>query len=165
MSIVSGTAAVIKATIETVANRGNVYDYDPFPDGDWAEFVQKFAVTIGGSEVIRAWTIKNTHRDTVPLTISANSEVQRVHLTWLARFFVGHSEADNSDVTFRDLLEAVVETLNANRSLGHVEGAYDHDPADYDLPNNGALLSLGDVVCHYAEVTFISHHEIVVAVS
>ena len=100
----------------------------------------------------------------MPLAIAIGSEKQRVSLSWIVRGFLGHN-GDTSDATFRDLLETVVEALNANRSLTGAPSILDHDPADYDLPNNGALLSLGDVVCHYGEVTFISHHEITVAVS
>lgn len=162
MTLVSGTATVIKARINTVANVGKGFDYDPFPKGDWAEFVSTFTSDIGGETVVRAFTIKNIHRDTKPLSIAVGSEVHRVELTWLVRYFLGHN-GDTSDVTFRDLLETIIETLNADRRLTGAPSVLDHSPADYDLPNNGALLSLGDVLCHYAEVTFISYHEIVVA--
>lgn len=164
MSLVSGTATTIKTTISAVSNIGVVYDYDPFPQADWEKFVQKFTTEIGGSRVVRAWTIKNVGRDTIPVSIAVGSEVQRPKLRWLIRGFVAVTEDGASDVVFRDLLEAVTEALNTNRSLSGAPSILDHDPADYVLPNNGALLSLGDTICHYGEVTFTSTHEIVVAV-
>lgn len=164
MTMVSGTAATIRTTILTVSDVGQVYDYDPFPRGDWAQFVSLFTATVSGSTVVRAWTIKSVARRTVPLTIAPGAEVQRVEFDWLIRGFLGLDDP-TSDAVFRDLLETVVEALNANRSLSGAPEIIDHDPADYALPNNGALLALGDTICHYAEVTFTSYHEHVIAVS
>ncbi len=166
MSLVSGTAAQIKAVIEGVTNPGVVLDYDPFPGSEWNDFVALFTSTIGGNVVVRAWTIKNVGRRTVPQTIAMGSEVQRVELDWLVKGFAAVTENDStSDVMFRDLLEAVTEALNTNRHLAGAPEILDHDPADYLLPGNGALVSLGDTICHYGEVTFTSYHEHVIAVS
>lgn len=165
MSLVSGTATALKATALTVPDIGVVFDYDPFPTSEWNKYVANFTTEIGGEQVVRAWTIKNVHRDTVPLSIAPNQEVQRVQLRWVIRGFLGVRNDGATDVTFRDLLELLTETLNANRSLSGAPSILDHDPADYDLPNNGALLSLGDTICHYGEVTFTTHHEIVVTIT
>ena len=163
MSLVSGTADSIAAILTAVPNIGLVYKYDPFPSGDWASFVDEFTTTISGIEQVRAWTIKNIGRVTEPGTMSIGSEVQRPSLSWLIRGFLVVKNVATSDVTFRDLLEAVTEALNTKRGLGGAPSILDHDLADYSLPNNGELRLLGDVVCHYGEVTFTSHHEITVA--
>jgi hypothetical protein len=166
MTLVSQTADKIKTVIELVPDRGVVYTYDPFPAGEINDFVALLTTEITGRRVVRAWTIKNVGRDTVPISIASGSEVQRPVLRWLLRFFLAvEGNAETTDVTFRDLLEQVTEQLNAKRTLMGAPSILDHDPADYSLPNNGALLSLGDVVCHYGEVTFASTHEIVVTVS
>lgn len=165
MTLVSGTAAVIKTVIQTVANRGLVYDYDPFPIGEWHDFVATFTSDIGGVTRVRAWTVRNTARRTVPLSIAPNAEVQRVELDWLVRGFSGVRDDGGSDVTWRDLLETVTEALNANRSLAGAPECIDHDPADYTQPNNGAPIALGDTICHYGEVTFTSYHHHVIAVT
>lgn len=165
MSLVSGTAATIKTTVEAVANVGVVFDYDPYPRAEWQEFVALFTFEVTpGVRVVRAWTIRNIGRRTIAKSIASNAEVQRVELDWLIRGFFGLNDPA-SDAQFRDLLEAVTEALNANRGLNGAPEILDHDPADYVLPNNGALLALGDVICHYAEVTFTSYHEHVIAVT
>lgn len=164
MSVVALTAARIKTTMLTVSNVGQVYDYHPFPRAEWNEYVAKFTATVSGQTVVRAWTIKNIGRKTVPISLAPSSEVQRLELDWLVRGFMGLDDP-TSEQAFVDLLETVTEALNADRSLGGVADALDHDPADYTLPNNGALLALGDTICHYAEVTFTSYHNHVIAVS
>jgi hypothetical protein len=165
VSKVGDTATSIAAIVDGVTDSGVVYDYDPFPDNDWSAFVAKFTSTIGGKVVVRAWTVKNIARRTVPISIAMGAEVQRIEFDWLVRGFLGHNEAATTDSTFRDLLEAVTEALNANRSLAGVAGCLDHDPCDYVLPNDGALLSLGDTICHYGEVRFTSYHEQAISVT
>lgn len=164
MSLVAGTAAIIKTTVSAVANVGVVHDYDPFPAGDWAAFVSNFTATISGAPTVRAWTIRNLDRRTVPISIAAPSEVQRVELDWLVRGFMALNTEGTSDTTWRDLLEAVTEAINHNRTLAGAPECIDHDPADYVQPNNGAPIALGDTVCHYGEVTFTSYHHHVISV-
>jgi hypothetical protein len=164
VSLVGSTATAITTVLYAIPDIGKVYDYDPFPRGEWQEFVQLFTADVGGQTVVRAWTVKHVARRTVPHSIAQNAEVQRVEMDWLVRGFLGLNDP-TSDGQFRELLELVTERLNQNRRLVGAQEIIDHDPADYILPNSGALLALGDTICHYGEVTFTSYHDHVIAVS
>lgn len=165
MSLVSGTVAVIKTTAQTVTDVGRVLDYAPFPTGEIQDFVSTFTTTIGGALKVRALTIECVGRRTKPIALAYPSEVQEVELDWYLRYFTAVEDQGASESGFIDRLEAIVEALNSNRHLAGAPEIKDHDPADYTLPNNAALLSLGDTICHYGEVTFTSYHEHVIAVS
>lgn len=50
MGVIANQAAALKTAIESVTDVGVVYDYQPFPKNDWAQFVTTLTVVIGGND-------------------------------------------------------------------------------------------------------------------
>ena len=159
-SVISDLAAAAKATVLTVADPGVVWDYQPMPANDWATFLASFTADVAGAPMVRAVTIQYVGEGRTAKTLAVGSTKQRrdvklvirLHMSW---FDTGAS-ATTSESLFRDWVEAVADVLDANRSIGP---AYDHDPVDVGIPNNGAGLMFGDVLCHYAELTLTAQVE------
>jgi len=159
MSGIGDTAAVIKTTILTVANVGVVFDYQPYPAAEWDKFIATFTSTIGGVPRLRAFTVQYLGERRVPRTIGGTSgAIQTREIDWLVRAHWGLDDP-TTDLAFRDKLEEVCDAIDRERGLNGVAGATDHDPVDVSLPERGAPILLGDIVCHYAEITFTSYHE------
>jgi hypothetical protein len=161
---ISQTAGEIKNIVLTVPDCGQVYDYQPYPEGDWSEFVESFTATIAGARQVRAFTVQYIGERREEVAIGIGSQKQRRYMNWMVRAHMGHDGAA-SDIAFRDLVELVADALDKHRSLGAAAGAIDHDPCDISLPNSGAGVVLGDVLCHYAELTFESQHEMTLTVT
>lgn len=161
---ISDTATEIRNVIATVPDCGQVFDYQPYPKGDWTEFVNSFTATIGGERVVRAFTVQYIGERRQEVAIGIGSQKQQRYMNWMVRAHMGHDGAQ-SDADFRDLVELVADALDRHRSLSGAAGAIDHDPCDISLPNSGAGVVLGDVLCHYAELTFESQHEMTLTVT
>ena len=128
----------------------------------FAAFIATFSFTPqGGSKQVRAWTIQyvGESRQTTTMAIGATKTMR--HPRWVIR---GHlSWSDESEPVFRDLVEAVARALDASRSLAGT--VLDHDPCQVDLPAQGSGVVLGDVLCHYAEITLTASVEQTLATS
>lgn len=159
MSVITDTAAVISTTIQTVQEVGLVYDYQPAPVNGWDQFVASFIQTIDNEPVVRAVTIQYLGERRKERNVAVGSAaLQMREIDWMVRIHHGWRNP-TSDAEFRSMVEAVANAIDANRDLSGVAGVIDHDPVDILLPGNGAGVLLGDVLCHYAEVTFTSYHE------
>lgn len=159
MSSISDVAAAIKATLEDVPDIGNVFDYQLYPAAEWSTFVAAFSLEVGGVTVLRTATVQYLGERRREAVVGVGATIQRRELDWVVRYHWGLADNGASDPAFRDMLEAIADAIDSNRSLGGVEGCIDHDPVDIDLPDRGAPILLGDVLCHYGEVTFTSTHE------
>lgn len=155
MSQINDTATAIATVIDAVADSGVVYAYQPMPSTDWASFVDSFTVEIGGVRQVRAWTIQYLGETRVEKNIAMGSTKQRRDLRFVVRAHYGWNDP-TSEEAFRVQLEAVCDALDAERSIGP---CYDHDPVDVDIPANGAGVVLGDVLCHFAEITVVCQIE------
>lgn len=152
MGVIANQAAALKTAIETVTDVGAVYDYQPFPKNDWAQFVTTLTVVIGGQRQVRAWTIQYEGEDRryeaigigAVKTIRRINYIIRCHMSW------AHP---SSDGVFRDLLESAATAIDSARSLGGT--ALDHDPITIDLPNDASPVMIGDIMCHYAEIRVV----------
>lgn len=166
MSAINDTAAFIKSTIQGVTDVGNVFDYQLYPGAEWSTFVAAFSLEVGGNVVLRTATVQylGERRREVAIAIGAQA-VQRRELDWVVRYHWGLSGGGDSDPAFRTMLEAIADAIDSARSLAGVAGGIDHDPVDITLPDRGAPILLGDVLCHYGELTFTTYHEQTLTVS
>lgn len=152
MSVIGQHAAALKTALEGITDIGVVYDYQPYPKNDWAQFIDTLTVKIGGQRQVRAWTIQydgeNRDYQVVGIgsvkTIRSLNYIIRGHLSW---------SNPTSDKAFRDLVEQVATAVDTARSLGGT--ALDHQPVTIDLPNDASPVMIGDVLCHYVEIRVI----------
>ena len=160
MGKLADQATQIKAILDGVGDIGVTFDHQPLPRNDWAAFIESFTTVLAGKRVVRAWTVQYLGEVRVDRAIAragAGGGAKTIRgIRWVIR---GHMSWDDptSEAIFRDLVELVVTRLDERRSLNGT--ALDHDPCDVDMPNNGAGVFLGDVLCHFAEISMTAKAE------
>ena len=153
-------AAGIKAALDTVTDVGVTFDWAPLPLADWAAFVDRFLWTpptppvgVAPDPEVRAWSVAFVGEQRAYRNAGYGKLMREV--TFLVR---GHlSMRGDTEPAFRELVGAVVTAIDADPSLGGT--CIDHDACDISIPDNGAGLFLGDVLCHYAEITVVARIE------
>jgi hypothetical protein len=156
-------SAAIKTAILTVDDVGVVLADDPLPPlvGDWAEFLDTFTATIGGVLQVRAWTVGFVRASAVDGRRGfASGKVMR-RVEFIVRGHLGRQHP-SSAATFRDLIEAVTNALDADLGFGGT--VIDHDNVSVEEPGNGLPILLGDVECHYCEIIIASRVEVTLPV-
>lgn len=162
MGLVADQRAAIATTLNAVTDVGVVIDHTPLPRGDWQKFVETFKSTVGGTSHIRTWWIAylgESRSRVLRPTMGGNQKIDRV-TRWMVRGFLSWNDPTTDEV-FADLVESVTTALDENRSLGGTAG--DHDPCQVDLPEKANGVTLGDIVCHYAEITLTAKREETIA--
>ena len=147
-------ALAIKADLDLVTDVGVTYDHGLLPTtNDWADFVVALTTVIGGQRQVRAWTIQYIDEKRA-YRVLGNQKVMR-EITFMIRAHL--TMTATSETVFRGLLELAVTELDKDPSLG---GAYiDHDACDVAVPDSGAGLFLGDILCHYGEISLVARVE------
>lgn len=152
MSTLNQQATAIANTILTVPDCGKVTDQNPdIGRNDLASFVQQFVIERPGDATrgqIRFWSVGYTGGRGEMQTMAYGAATKNRETDWLVRFFM--SWDDTSESVFRDLVEQVVEALDANISLSGTVAR--HDACRVTTPNGGMGMVLGDYGCHAAEI-------------
>lgn len=149
MSTETEIRARIAELVGAVASVGNVFDYFRYVN-DWNKFKDEFAVTIGGSLVLRVWFV-SCEAVTPQGFVSGGSfggGLQTAY-TYKIRGYFGLSDSDESEKAALAVALAVLDTLNTN-SIFTGTDAYTATPATLD-PFSYA--TWGGAMCHYAEIT------------
>ena len=155
---VAPAAAAIKAVLDGIPDAGVVFDWQPLPGNDWAEFVRMFTTEVGDPprREVRAWSVTFTGLRGSYRAIGIGSSKVMREAVFLVRAHVA-MRAD-TEPAFRALLVAAADALDADRDLGGT--VIEHDACDVLVPDNGAGLFLGDVLCHYGEITVAARYEV-----
>lgn len=148
MSVYSDLIAAAKADVDNVTNAGRVHAYNRVLAA-WEKYLEEFKTTISGKAQIRGWVV--TMRTQSPITPEPDAfgSIARVyHLRIYG--FLGVQDAQNTEATFLDLTEAVMNELDANDDFGlaSVEdgGVGPCELLTYDIRQVGSTL------CHFAEI-------------
>lgn len=163
MGLLASQRAGIATLIGGVATAGVVKDYFPQPSGEWSKFVDAFRSTVGGTSHVRVWIVTYTGEERIRRTagtMGAQGKVIR-RTSWLIRGFLGWSTAQATEETFDDLVEAIANAIDLDRTLGST--ADDHTAVGVRIPNDGAGVNLGDVLCHAAELRFTADKDVLIA--
>lgn len=154
-------AGAIRANLATVPDIGVVLATAPLPPlvEDWAEFIDTFTTVIGGLRQVRAWTVAFAGSRVIPDStrrgFGSHKELREVR--YVVRGYLGRHFPD-SEATFRDLIEEVIVKLDLDEGFGGT--VLEHDDVEVDLPDNADAVLLGDVVCHYCEITVVTRVEL-----
>lgn len=142
--------ADILDVIEDLPDIGVVYDYERYTN-DWARFVDLFSDTIDGIKQIRGWMIgySGTPESEQAQFDDGTSPVLR-QSRWVIRGYLGLDDSRETEKTFQDLVEDVLDALDDD----HTDL---HDPADYFhvTPATAPIVEarvFGSVLCHYCEI-------------
>jgi hypothetical protein len=159
MGLFGTIATAIKADMTPITGIGVVMDNAPMPPlvEDWAEFMDAFTATIDGATVVRAWTVGFAGSKALNARIAAGSLKQMREVRYVIRGYLGRQHP-NSEATFRDLIEDVLSALDADLGLGGT--VLFHDPVEVDLPGPADAVLLGDVLCHFCEMTLVARVEV-----
>jgi hypothetical protein len=146
-------ATALKADLDAVPDVGVTFDTQPLPQNDWAAFIRAFTCEIAGKREVRAWSIAYTGERRAYRNAGYSKVIREA--TFVVR---GHLSMNaTSDAVFRALVETVATQIDRDPSLGGT--CIDHDACDVSIPDNGAGLFLGDVLCHYAEISVVARFE------
>jgi len=156
-------AEAVKADLETVTDIGVVLNSAPLPPfmEDWAEYIDTLTSVIDGQRAVRAWTVGFLGTKVVSVRRGLGSQKVLREVRFSIRGYLGRHHPD-SEATFRDLIETIVAVLDAD--LGLRGTVIEHAPVDVDLPSNADAVLLGDVVCHYCEITLAARVEMTLPV-
>lgn len=143
------TLAAVKATMLTVTNIGNVYDYVRWYK-DWPAMLSLFKVTSPSTQ-IRFWDIS---RVSTSETNKVSKENDRSY-TFRIRGFMSLDDSDETEKTFQLLLEEVCTKFRNKPTFGST--VVNVQPVQI---NNVSHAMVGDVLCHMAECTLIVDDEI-----
>lgn len=140
--------AQIKATLEGIANIGQVHNRVRLPKGaGWAEFLTLFKSTIAGKEQIRGWMITSSPREPLRQIRKTTGGQHQRSLRFKVLGVMGLDDAASSEVTFRSLAETVIDTFDALPTLsGKALGSEPAQMPVFDTKN------FGGVLCHYVEI-------------
>lgn len=128
----------ISAILETVDGMGIVHRYERWA-AHWSEFLAQFRDANG---LINGWMVS---RQATPAEWAGNPFVERTH-SFRLRGLYGHNDAEATEITFQDLVDAVQDAFDGNPTLnGAVK---DHQPLQVKTVE---LRVYGTVLCHYAE--------------
>lgn len=139
--------AGIKTKVEAVSNVGQVYDYERWAT-EWSAFLDLFKTTIGGSDVIRGWTITCQSFPQEQVTFGDPGGIDRTY-TYKLRGYFGLDDSAASEKAAMVVAEDVVEAFDAEFDATQ---EVINEPADLTVFEARLF---GDVLCHYAEVTLM----------
>jgi hypothetical protein len=154
VSQIDTLATAIETDLDLVTDVGVTYDHGLLPTtNDWADFIAAFTVVVAGQRQVRAWTIQYLSEKRRYRTLGSEKVLREI--TFMIRAHL--SMTATSEKVFRGLLESAVTELDSDPDLGG--SCIDHDACDVSVPDNGAGLFLGDILCHYGEITLVARVE------
>lgn len=133
----------IKNILETVTDIGLVHDYERW-SVDWNTILSLFKPT--GKDYIRGWMITRAATTEAVLTQGIGGSNVREH-RFVIKGVMGLKDAQATEKTFHDLVEAVCTALRQNPALNN--SAEESDPPQVLTVD---IRMFGQVLCHYAEI-------------
>lgn len=151
MSTYSDIITAVKARVDTVTNIGSTHGYQRY-NADWSAYLSQFRTTIGGVDQIRAWVV--TMEDNNPIVgMMENSRYGAINRQYnvLIFGFLGLDDSANTEQTFLNLVEAVMDAVDGRIDLG-VTGVTDYSVGPAAL-RTYQIRQLGSVLSHYCEIS------------
>jgi hypothetical protein len=149
MNVLATHRAAIVAMMVAVPNIGQVHAQERYlPDEGKFKQVYLFELP-DGSKQIRGWWLRRVR--TLERTVSTGS-VMNEH-TWQWRGYMAFKDADATELTFDDLIEAYRDAFRADPTLG---GVCEQNPLDIGQGEDGVQVvdagpvTFSSVLCHSA---------------
>ncbi len=148
MSNYSDIIAAVKARLETVTNVGVVHNHNRW-NADWSTYLNQFKQTIGGTVQIRGWMVTKEESNPIVGDTYSMGNVRRTY-NLLIYGVMGLDDSANTEQTFLNLVEAVMDTLDNRIDLG-LAAVVDYGVGPSTL-RNYSIRQFGSVLCNYAEI-------------
>lgn len=113
MTAVATIRAAILAKLQGIADIGKVNDFERYADQTSALKAQ-YVATIAASDQLRGWNIRRVATKEVFVDTGRWS----AHVDWRIRGFMALNDANSSEKTFDDLIEAIRDAFRADDTLG-----------------------------------------------
>lgn len=151
MSVYSDIVAAINTRVGTVTNIGSTHAYQRYV-ADWQNYLNLFRVTISGVEQIRAWvtTMDNPNPVVGGVSEARFGSINRQYNV-LIFGFLGLDDSANTEQTFLNLVEAVMDAVDGRIDLS-VAGVTDYSVGPASL-RTYEIRQFGSVLCHYCEIS------------
>ena len=150
MSVYSDVISAVKARVDTVTNVGATNAYQRY-NANWSDYLDQFKATIGGVVQIRGWIITMDGGQPI-VGMVERSRYGAIRRTYnvLVIGIMGLSDSANTETTFLNLMEAVMDAMDGRTDLGltAVED-YGVGPASLKVYD---IRQFGSVLCHYCEI-------------
>ena len=151
MSVYSDLITAVKVRVDTVSNVGTTHAYQRY-NANWSDHLDQFKATIGGVVQIRGWIVTMDGGQPIVgmMTDSRFGAIRRTY-NLVVIGILGLSDSTNTETTFLNLMEEVMNALDGRDDLG-VTGAemYGSGPASLKLYD---IRQFGSVLCHYCEIS------------
>lgn len=145
----------IVALMASVPDVGQVHAFERYlPRGQWVETFYK--TVIDGQPMVRGWHVRR-----LGFTRTREGMRKRVVTTWLVRGYQGVADAEQTELVFDDLIDALVAAFDQSKNLG-LDGVQTLDgSAEEGLQlQDSTPVSAGGVLCHHARLILRTvHHE------
>lgn len=140
--------AAVKTRLDTIANIGATHAYRRWGNS-WSQYLDQFQTTIGGTTQIRGWVV--TLSDASPIS-SEDHAMHKALRTYnvLVYGFLGLDDSANTEQTFLNLVEAIMDDLDARRDFG--VGAVVDFSVGYCQFQRYDIRAVGSTLCHYGEI-------------
>lgn len=146
MAALADVRAAIKTTLESVADIGQVHDYERYASRQ-GDFVALYYSA--GHAQIRGWNFRRVAREERSSAIGRHAVTAR----WALRGYMALDDSAASEQTFDLLVEALIAAFRADDSLGGVvDTCIIADVAGLQLDEAGPVMLAG-VLCHGARLT------------
>ncbi|WP_300435624.1 hypothetical protein [Zoogloea sp.] len=141
--------------IASVPEVGRVHAYQRFASRE-AEMKALYVANIGGADQLRGWFVTRTATRERAFTLTTT--VQRV--SWTIVGYMALADADQSELSFDWLVEAIRAAWRANPTLGGlVAPVASDDEAGIQVDELATVLFCG-VLCHQARLSLKTEFEI-----
>lgn len=155
MSVYSDLRTALVARLNAVADIGTVSNRQRW-SAQWSDYLDSFQATIGGTTQIRGWMVSLERIESAPMSFGNTSRIY----VFLARGVMGLDDSANTEGTFLDLCEAVLNSVDGRTDLGSaVVIDYSVGPSVLRLVDHRLF---GSVLCHYCEIEVRAEAEIAV---
>lgn len=150
MSVYSDIVAALQVRVQAATDEGTVHAYERW-NANWSDYLDQFKSTIGGVDQIRGWVVTMDEQNPIVggMGSARYGAITRVYNA-LVFGVMGLKDSSNTETTFLNLVESVLDVLDGRTDLGLAAVVdYSVGPATVRLYQHRMF---GSVLCHYCEI-------------
>lgn len=140
--------SAVKDVVAGVSNIGTTHAYERW-NANWSDYLDQFKATISGTVQVRGWVVTLDGGNPVlgePYSFGNTLRTYNVQIFGI----LGLKDSSNTEQTFLNLAEAVMDALDAKKNLS-VSGVVDYSVGPCTM-RSYQIRQFGSVLCHYCEI-------------
>lgn len=155
MTTQAGIRAAIVAKLNSVTGAGTVHEYERFAKAE-KDLRALYEYGSAPDNRIMGWHVRRTAKSEKSHAIGRTVVVN----TWQIRGVMGFDDADQSELLFDALIEAIGDAFRADETLGGVAETALEDMggiAGIQVEDSGPVMFAG-ILCHSAKLKLVTRH-------